>query len=65
MDRTEKDSEKERIRNRYKGVSPVLLETIPAIEHVDILRDDSEKRVGVCYRTSPGIKMNGNWYFLF
>ena len=52
MDRTEKDSEKERIRNRYKGVSPDLLETIPAIEHVDILRDDSEKRVGVYARVS-------------
>ncbi len=52
MDHSEKDSEKERIRNRYKGVAPELLETIPAMEHVDILRDDRDKRVGVYVRVS-------------
>ena len=52
MEHMAKESEKEKIRNRYKGISQDMLETIPAVEHVDILHDDSEKRVGVYVRVS-------------
>ncbi len=52
MEHTAKESEKEKIRNRYKGISQDMLETIPAIEHADILHDESEKRVGVYVRVS-------------
>lgn len=52
MEHASKEIEKEKIRNRYKGVSPDLLEVIPAEEHVDILQDDREKRVGVYVRVS-------------
>ncbi|MDY6365906.1 MAG: nucleotidyltransferase domain-containing protein [Oscillospiraceae bacterium] len=37
MEHMAKESEKEKIRNRYKGISQDMLETIPAVEHVDIL----------------------------
>lgn len=52
MEHASKEIEKEKIRNRYKGVSPDLLEVIPAEERVDILQDDREKRVGVYVRVS-------------
>ena len=52
MEHVSKEIEKEKIRNRYKGVSPELLEVIPAEERIDILRDDRPKRVGVYVRVS-------------
>lgn len=52
MEALSKESEKEKIRSRYKGISQDMLETIPAVEHVDILHDDREKRVGVYVRVS-------------
>lgn len=52
MEHIAKESEKEKIRNRYRGISQDMLETIPAVEHVDILHDDTEKRVGVYVRVS-------------
>lgn len=52
----ESEKEKERIRNRYKGISPDLLEVIPAVEHVDLLQDTAEKRVGVYVRVSTDSK---------
>lgn len=52
MEHDAKELEKEKIRNRYKGVSPDLLEEIPGEEYVDILQDDREKRVGVYVRVS-------------
>lgn len=52
MEHDAKELEKEKIRNRYKGVSPDLLEEIPGEEYIDILQDDREKRVGVYVRVS-------------
>jgi DNA invertase Pin-like site-specific DNA recombinase len=46
--------DKQKIRNRYKGISRDELEAIPAIEKKDIFRDDSPKRVGVYARVSTG-----------
>lgn len=44
--------DKQKIRQRYKGVAPEEIEKIPAIEEKDIFEDDSEKRVGVYARVS-------------
>lgn len=49
-----KSEDKQRIRSRYKGISPDALEKIPAIEKKDIFVDDSPKRVGVYARVSTG-----------
>ena len=39
--------EKQKIRQRYKGIALDEIEKIPAIEEKDIFDDDSYKRVGV------------------
>ena len=44
--------EKQRIRQRYRGVALDEIEKIPAIEDKDIFEDDSDKRVGVYVRVS-------------
>ena len=44
--------EKQRIRQRYKGIALDEIEKIPAIEEKDIFDDDSYKRVGVYARVS-------------
>ena len=44
--------EKQKIRQRYKGIALDEIEKIPAIEEKDIFDDDSYKRVGVYARVS-------------
>jgi len=44
--------DKQKIRQRYKGISLDEIEKIPAIEEKDIFEDDSDKRVGVYARVS-------------
>lgn len=44
--------DKQKIRQRYKGVAPDEIEKIPAIEEKDIFEDDSDKEIGVYARVS-------------
>ena len=44
--------DKQKIRQRYKGIALDEIEKIPAIEEKDIFEDDSLKRVGVYARVS-------------
>lgn len=46
--------QKEKIRNRYKGVDPSELEVIPALPQTDIYNLDKEIRVAVYARVSTG-----------
>ena len=44
--------EKQRIRQRYRGVALEEIEKVPAIEDKDIFEDESDKQVGVYVRVS-------------
>lgn len=44
--------DKQKIRQRYKGISIDEIEKIPAIEEKDIFEDDTDKQVGVYARVS-------------
>ena len=44
--------QKEKIRNKYKGVDPNELDVIPAIPQVSLYEDKNEKRVAVYARVS-------------
>ena len=47
-----KVAEKQKIRDKYRGVSPDELEKIPAIEEKNIFEDDVHMRVAVYARVS-------------
>ena len=47
-----REEQKERIRARYKGVDPELLEVIPAKEKVKLFEDTQEKNVAAYWRVS-------------
>lgn len=49
---TVSDYEKSRIRERYKGTDPEMLEVIPAILETDFFEDSRPKRVAVYVRVS-------------
>ncbi len=49
-----KYEQKEKIRNRYKGVDPSELEVIPALPQIDIYNSEKEIRVAVYARVSTG-----------
>ena len=46
------ESQKERIRARYKGIDPDELDVIPAVPQENFYEDDKEKRVAVYVRVS-------------
>lgn len=46
------NEEKEKIRQRYKGIPAEELEVIPAIQETDFYEDESKKRVAVYARVS-------------
>lgn len=46
------DIQKEKIRNKYKGINPDELDIIPAIPQVSLYEDKKEKRVAVYARVS-------------
>lgn len=49
-----KYEQKEKIRNRYKGIDPSELEVIPALPQIDIYNSENEIRVAVYARVSTG-----------
>lgn len=49
---TNKEKQKEKIRQKYKGIDSNLLVVIPAIPEKDVFSDDSEVRVAVYVRVS-------------
>jgi hypothetical protein len=46
------ETQKEKIRNKYKGINPDNMEVIPAIEQVNFYEDRAEKRIAVYVRVS-------------
>lgn len=46
------ETQKEKIRNRYKGINPDELQVIPAIPQVNLYEDKKEKRVAIYARVS-------------
>ena len=47
-----KSDQKQRIRDKYRGVSPDELEKIPAIEEKNIFEDEVDMRVAIYARVS-------------
>ena len=48
------EQQKSKIRDRYKGVAPDLIQVIPAYEEASIFDEDAQLRVAVYARVSTG-----------
>ena len=56
------EEQKQRIRERYKGITDKQIDVIPCIEQVDFYKDTSKKRVAVYARVSTdGIKQTSSY----
>lgn len=58
------ETQKQKIRERYKGISPNLLDIIPANPTINFYEDDSQKRVAVYARVSTDNPLQTSSYEL-